>query len=561
MASILQYGPDGLGGPGGAGVVVSPPGHSGHNVVPGADGGKKEGTLLRGVGHADGDTQGPGLLPHGAVDLPAVGGSHGQLRPGQIAGGVGPPLPLYAPVQGFTSGGDDGDLRAKPGEYLRPTAGHRAAADDHRPFPHQVNEQREPQVFLSRHNPPGLGGGVYLDLGGAPLQILRGQVVLQTAGEQIHRPAHRQLHQFPGLRALQIGGQHPGGHRLFHPLQAGQAILVVLPLVQPVQILFHNSRHLRWKFPAGLHPQIVHIVEGKAGQGSHLGLDVPGDGQVGQYPGRPGQLGQLPGRHGVVGAGGGGEYQIHPLHRFITGLVGGDGAAGGYHRLPVVVAAQRHRDGAPRLVKEGGGQTAHLPIADDQGLSAFQAAQMGAQLVHRRPGCRTGHADEAHLGFNLLTGGGGIAEQGLQHSVRCARLPGGLNCPLHLGDDLILPPDLGAQAASHLHQVAGRLLPRPGDKGGLKGAVLHPRLIAQQPPGVGQRPLPAGQVQLGAVAGGQQHAARHPFPAGQAAVQLQHLVAGKGQLFPQVDGGAVPVQAGHNELHACPPFFTSTTEK
>ena len=33
-----------------------------------------------------------------------------------------------------------------------------------------------------------------------------------------------------GLRALQVGGQHTGGYRLLHPLQAGQTVFVVLPL-------------------------------------------------------------------------------------------------------------------------------------------------------------------------------------------------------------------------------------------------------------------------------------------------------------------------------------------
>ena len=193
-----------------------------------------------------------------------------------------------------------------------------------------------------------------------------------------------------------------------------------------------------------------------------------------------------------MGTGGGGEYQVHALHGLIPLLVRGDGAPGGHHGLPVVVAAQSHGDGTSRLVEEGGRQPPHLSVADDQGLPALQAPQMGFQPVHGGPGRRPGHPNETNLRLNLLTGGGGVAEQGLQHPVRRARLTGGLNGALHLGDDLIFPPDLGAQAASHLHQVAGRLLPRPGDKSGLKGAVLHPRLGAQQPSRVGHGPLPAG---------------------------------------------------------------------
>ena len=40
------------------------------------------------------------------------------------------------------------------------------------------------------------------------------------------------------------------------------------------------------------------------------------------------------------------------------------------------------------------------------------------------------------------------------------------------------------------------------------------------------------------------------------------LTSGDGQEgFPQTDGGLPPVQAGHTDVQASSPFFTSTTEK
>ena len=260
-------------------------------------------------------------------------------------------------------------------------------------------------------------------------------------------------------------------------------------------------------------------------------------------------------------AGGGGEHQIHPAHGGIALLIGGDRTPGRHHGLPVMVAAQGDGDGAPRLVEQRSGQPSHLPIANDHSPFSGEATQRLVQPVHRRPGRRPGHPDKPYTGLDLLTGGGGVAEQRLQHPVRRARLPGGGGGGLHLRDNLVLPPDLGAQPPRHLHQVTGGLLSAPGDKSVGKGGVRHPGNGTQQPPRVRLRPRLTGQVELGAVAGGQQDAALHPLPAPQAAVQLQHTAAGEGQALPQVDGGLVPVQAGHNQIHACSPFLTSTTEK
>ena len=270
---------------------------------------------------------------------------------------------------------------------------------------------------------------------------------------------------------------------------------------------------------------------------------------------------QLPGGDSVVGAGGGGEEQVHPLHGGVALLIGGHGAPGGHHGLPVAVGAQGDGDGAPQPVEQSGGQAAHLPVADDQGPLALQAPCVPRQPLHRALGRGAGHSGEGHLGLDLLACGGGVAEQDLQHPVRRAGLPGGGRRPLHLGEDLILPPDLGAQAAGHLHQVPGGLLPRAGDEGPGEGGVGQPRRRAQQRPRLRLRPGGAGEVELRAVAGGQEHAALHPLRRPEQPVQLHHPAPGEGEGFPQTDGGLPPVQAGHTDVQASSPFFTSTTEK
>ncbi len=155
---------------------------------------------------------------------------------------------------GLTAGGDHRHLRAEAGEHLRPAAGDGPAAHDHRLLPRQIDEQREAEGPLLGQGPPGFGGGMYLDLAGAALQLLRRQVLLERAGEEVHRPPHGQLHQAPGLRAVQIGGQYPGGHRLLDPLQAGQAGAVVLPLGHLLQVPLHDLRGGGGHLPPCVHP-------------------------------------------------------------------------------------------------------------------------------------------------------------------------------------------------------------------------------------------------------------------------------------------------------------------
>ena len=76
--------------------------------------------------------------------------------------------------------------------------------------------------------------------------------------------------------------------------------------------------------------------------------------------------------------------------------------------------------------------------------------------------------------------------------------------------------------------------------------------LAQQGEGVGGQPLITGKVELGAVAGSQQHGAAN---AGLLAQVFQHLLLpgfGKAELLPDVDAGQRVIDAGHCDIQIVP---------
>ena len=179
----------------------------------------------------------------------------------------------------------------------------------------------------------------------------------------------------------------------------------------------------------------------------------------------------------------------------------------------MAVGAQGHRHGAPRL-PELGGEPPHLPVADDQ-----------RPLAGRPPGLPPGGPPppgppRRGTRRSRAPCSGALSRPtpqcGRGSPARCRRSPpaGRWSEPPDLGEDLILPPDPGAQAGGHLKEVASRLLPRQGPEGAVKEGALHPRGLAQELGAGGQFPLP-GAVELGAVAGGEEDAAPDAGTAGQ----------------------------------------------
>ena len=259
-----------------------------------------------------------------------------------------------------------------------------------------------------------------------------------------------------------------------------------------------------------------------------------------------------------MGAGGGRHQSVRPFQGRQTVLIGHRAAAAGHQGFPMAVGTQGYTDPGPRLLQNFRRQAAHLAVADDENVLIPQSAQLlfqnfPAALAHG------GHAPaQVHFRFGPLSGSHRPAEQRRQHPVRRGLLLGQLHGNPDLGDDLILPQNLGLEAAGHLHQVLCRVLPHPGGKVGLQKPLGGSGAPAQQPPGAHLRI--AAEIDFRPVAGGQQHGAGYPGLLFQPAQQIQNLLPGKGQLFPQLHAGPVTVQAGHQKAHF-PSSFTITSEK
>ena len=113
------------------------------------------------------------------------------------------------------------------------------------------------------------------------------------------------------------------------------------------------------------------------------------------------------------------------------------------------------------------------------------------------------------------------------------------------------------EAAGHLHQVPGGIQAGAGFKIGPQLLLADAGHPAEKPPG---RLAVAGQVQLRAVAGGEQHAAGDAGLLLEARQRPAQSLAGEGQLLPEGQGRAVAVQAGHGQAHFHP-SLAMTSEK
>ena len=113
------------------------------------------------------------------------------------------------------------------------------------------------------------------------------------------------------------------------------------------------------------------------------------------------------------------------------------------------------------------------------------------------------------------------------------------------------------EAAGHLHEVARRVQAGAGFKIRLERPFVGLGAPAEEPP---RRLGFAGEVNFRAVAGGQEHRALHPRLLLEPLQHCMHALPGKGQLFPEGEGRAVAVQAGHHKAHF-PSSLAMTKEK
>ena len=136
----------------------------------------------------------------------------------------------------------------------------------------------------------------------------------------------------------------------------GEADFIIEPAVKLPLVLVQNFRHFGGDGVegGGVH-EVVYVEELHARQLSHLGLNVPGDGQIHHHLGQLGHRFQLFHRNGVVGAGGGGDQNVHPVQQLKAAVIGLGLAPRGHHGLPVAVGAQGHHHPAPGLMEQPGG--------------------------------------------------------------------------------------------------------------------------------------------------------------------------------------------------------------
>ena len=333
--------------------------------------------------------------------------------------------------------------------------------------------------------------------------------------------------------------------------------LPLLPLAEPLQLLLGNGVHgfqlLRRARTLGA--QGIRIVVGHKLRAFRR--NIPGHRQIHQHPGLPGDCRQGVIGYGMVGAGGGGHHRVQPLHGLHSVFIVHGAAAWGNRRFPMAIGSQRHPDGGSALPQQPGCQLPHLAVSDHENPFAFQAAQFPRQNIPAPASHGRIPPGYGYFRPGPLARGHRIPEQGRQRSVGGF----GLQCQLHgfshLGDDLILPQNLGVKTAGHLHQMSGGIHPAPGSKIRLHIRLRDTGSPAQKPPGRFRLPV---QIQFRSVAGGQQHAARNPTLGAQPAQRLHRPFGRKGQPLPLIQRRGVAVQAGHHQHSSVSPF-TITREK
>ena len=212
----------------------------------------------------------------------------------------------------------------------------------------------------------------------------------------------------------------------------------------------------------------------------------------------------------------------------------------------MLILAQGHTYRKALFQQPGAHQAADFPVADDQHIvgsirSVFQDLQ-------RFGGNRCFRAGEAQGGFDLFGGGDGGAEKHFQQRVGAMLLPGQGDGIFHLGDDLILSPDLGESAAAQKAQMVKALF-APAHF--VKALTVFKRQIgrlAEQGKGIGGEAFPAGKVDLGAVAGGKQNCPFHHLHVEQGLEDLLLAAFGQGKPLADVDTGHGMVDAGHGNI-------------
>ena len=308
--------------------------------------------------------------------------------------------------------------------------------------------------------------------------------------------------------------------------------------------LFRNNRFHLWHFPfsgrQGLvqtAPQIVHIVEGDAGQFAHRGVDVPGHGQVHQQQRALRAQGNRV-RHHLPGENGLGRARSRNDHIRLGKPLGqpvqGKGAAakGRRRALGSGKGAVDHLHTARAPMAQGfEGQSPHLPRADDQHppLAQLPRVLLGQRKSHGRDAGRVG-ADGGLVARPFARADGRPEKfgQAVAQAARFGRLHKGAG---HLAQNLGFAQHQRIQPRRHPQQMGGRVPAPAAVEMARQLAFAHTRRLAEQRRHRLFHPVRPGRrtgVEFQPVTGGEQN----HFAKGRA--DSQHLFQRTGQPLPHL---------------------------
>ena len=305
--------------------------------------------------------------------------------------------------------------------------------------------------------------------------------------------------------------------------------------------------------------EVVHCVEEGIAQVGHLGLDIAWHSEVDQEHGPVTALlqGALDRAHAEDGQGAGraAHHNVELMELIMQ--------AGECHGLSTVLARQgltaghgsigHHDAHGPLGAEVRQAEVDHLARANEQhrGLGEVSEDLLGELHPGRRHRDRVG--TNLSGGAHFLGHGEGPLEEVVQVHAQAARLVGLSGGLLQLAQNLGLTEHHGVQATGHAKDMSHGL--------GLGVLVevmnqfpgLHLRALCKPGQGLLTRRLGLGrgQVELGAVAGGDQgllrgRAREHPSQSMQV---LPQRVARKGKPFPNRQGRGLVVEAKGKQLH------------
>ena len=205
-------------------------------------------------------------------------------------------------------------------------------------------------------------------------------------------------------------------------------------------------------------------------------------------------------------------------------------------------------------------QLGHLAGADDEHRRVAQVADDLARQAERRVADRHRALGQLGLAPHALAGGERGVEQAVEERAGRVQIGRGRVGLLHLAEDLRLADDERIEPGGDPEQVAGGV-------GFAAGVDVRPQIVGRH--GAGRRQeaghrlvavleAVAGRVELGPVAGREQHHFAERRIAGQRRHRLAEIAGGERQPLAQVDGRGVMADAEDQESHQSKAWLVGT---